>query len=170
MRRSKPLPSFFLCLLIAGCGFHLRQPAQLPVSMQRTYIADFGSNRELVRALNRSLTTPTTSVTHEATTATAILKILNSKQSRRVLSVSNTGQPLEYQIAYEVEFSLITASGKTLLEPQVLTLTRNYNYSTTAIIGDSEQADLLYKALADNMAELIMFRIDAVNRNPKNKH
>lgn len=170
MRKFIPWPLMMLCLLMAGCGFHLRSPAQLPVSMQRTYIADTGSNTELVRALSRSLDTPTTSVTNDATTATAVLNILDSKRSQWVLSVSNTGQPLEYQVAYQVQFSLITASGKTLLAPQKLSLTRNYNYSTTNTIGDTEQSDLLYKALADNMAELIMFRIDAANRDATGKH
>ncbi|HVC29153.1 MAG TPA: LPS assembly lipoprotein LptE [Gammaproteobacteria bacterium] len=138
--------------------------------MQRTYIADTGNNTELVRVLSRNLDTPTTSVTNDATTATAVLNILNSKSSQRVLSVSNTGQPLEYQVAYQVQFSLVTAGGKTLIAPQKLTLTRNYNYSTTTIIGDTEQADLLYKALQDNMAELIMLRIDAANRDATGKH
>ncbi len=170
MRRLNPTPIIILCLLLAGCGFQLRQPAKLPAVMQRTYIANAGNNTELVRALSRSLHTPTTSVTIDATTATAVLNILDSKRSQRVLSVSNTGQPLEYQVAFQVLFSLTTAGGKTLIEPQQLTLTRSYNYSTTSIIGDTEQADLLYKALQDNMAELIMFRIDAANRHAVGKH
>jgi LPS-assembly lipoprotein len=151
------------CLLITGCGFQLRQPAQLPEVMQRTYIIDSGDNTELVRALRRSLDTPTTQVTGNATTATAVLNILDSQRIQRVLSVSNTGQPLEYQIAYQIQFSL-TAAGKTLIDPQKLILTRNYTYNTTTIIGDTEQSDLLYKALQDNMAELIMFRIDALSK------
>ena len=170
MPRLIPWLLMVLIMLLASCGFHLRQPAQLPASMQRTYIADTGNNTELVRALSRNLDTPTTSVTNDATTATAVLNILNSKRSQRVLSVSNTGQPLEYQVAYQVQFSLITAGGKTLIEPQKLTLTRNYNYSTKTIIGDNEQSDLLYKGLQDNMAELIMLRIDAANRDATGKH
>ncbi|MGA9854105.1 MAG: LPS assembly lipoprotein LptE [Gammaproteobacteria bacterium] len=170
MSRLIPLLNIMLCLLLAGCGFQLRQPAQLPDSMQRTYIADSGGNSELVRALSRSLDTPKTHVIDNATTATATLNILNSQKLQRVLSVSNTGQPLEYQVAYQVQFSLITAGGKTLVAPQKLTLTRNYNYSTTNTIGDTEQSDLLYKALEDNMAELIMFRIDAASRDASRKH
>jgi LPS-assembly lipoprotein len=157
------------CLLIASCGFQFRQPAHLPASMQRTYIADRGDNAELVRALRRGLDTPTTQVIGNATTATAVLNILDSQRIQRVLSVSNTGQPLEYQIAYQVQFSL-TAAGKTLIEPQKLTLTRNYTYSTTTVIGDTEQSDLLYKALQNNMAELIMFRIDALSKTKHNDH
>lgn len=148
-------------LLLAACGFHLRPPANLPAAMQHTYIADSGGNTELVRELHRTLTTPTTSVTTDATTATAVLNILNAREYQRVLSVSNTGQPLEYQVAYQVQFSL-TAGGKTLIEPQKLTLTQTYSYSATNVLGDTEQAKTLYKALQDQMVQLIMLRIEAV--------
>lgn len=148
-------------LLLAACGFHLRPPAHLPAAMQHTYIADSGNDTELVRELRRTLTTPTTSVTTDVTTATAVFNILSANRFQRVLSVSNTGQPLEYQVAYQVQFS-VTAGGKTLVEPQKLTLTNTYSYSATNVLGDTEQAKTLYKALQDQMVQLIMLRIEAV--------
>ena len=156
-------PTTAVCLLLAGCGFHLRQPANLPVAMQHTYIADSGGNTELVRELMRNLRTAATSVTNDATAATATLNILNSQRFQRVLSVSNTGQPLEYQVAYQVQFSL-TAPGKTLIAPQTLTLTRNYAYDIANTLGDTEQANVLYKSMEDNMAQLILFRLEASGR------
>ncbi|MGH8403734.1 MAG: LPS assembly lipoprotein LptE, partial [Gammaproteobacteria bacterium] len=158
-------PGLLCCLALAGCGFHLRPPAQLPAAMRHTYINDSGGNTELVRQLRRSLITPATGVTDDATTATATLNILSGRQFQRVLSVSNTGQPLEYQVAYQVQFSLTDAQGKTLIEPQTLTLTRNYNYDVANALGDVEQANVLFKAMEDNMAQLILFRLQAVGRS-----
>jgi LPS-assembly lipoprotein len=157
-----------VALLLAGCGFHLRQPAQLPAVMQRTYISDIGSaggDTELIRELRRSLSTPTTAVTDDATTATAQFNILKTQRIQRVLSVSNTGRPLEYQVAYQVQFSL-TAGGNTLIAPQTLTLTRNYAYNAANVIGDAEQANVLYAAMQRNMAQLILFRLAAADRHP----
>ena len=155
---------FALALLLTGCGWHLRQPAQLPAAMQRTYINDATGDTELVRQLRRSLITPTSNVIEDATTATATLNILNARQFQRVLSVSNTGQPLEYQVAYQVQFSLTDAKGKALIEAQTLTLTRNYAYDVANALGDVEQANVLYKAMQDNMAQLILFRLQALGR------
>lgn len=155
----------FAVVLLAGCGFHLRQPAHLPTAMQRTYISDASGTIELVRELRRSLITPATQVTDDATTATATLNILSARQFQRVLSVSNVGQPLEYQVAYQVQFSLTDAHGKTLIEPQTLTLTRNYAYDIANTLGDTEQANVLYKSMEDNMAQLIMFRLQALGRS-----
>lgn len=149
--------------ILAGCGFHLRQPAQLPAVMQRTFIVDHGGNAELVRELRRGLTTPATAVTDDAAQATAVLNILSAQRFQRVLSVSNTGQPLEYQVAYQVRFSL-TAAGKPLIEPATLTLTRNYAYDVANVLGDTEQAEVLYAALERNMAQRIMYRLEAAAR------
>lgn len=149
--------------VLAGCGFHLRQPAHLPASLQRTFIVDHGGNAELVRELRRGLTTPGTTVTDDAAHATAVLDILSAQRFQRVLSVSNTGQPLEYQVAYQVQFSL-TAAGKTLIEPATLTLTRNYAYDVANVLGDTEQAEVLYAALERNMAQRIMYRLEAAAR------
>lgn len=157
-------PLLTVCLLLTGCGFHLRQPAHLPAAMQRTYIADSGSNTELVRELRRNLLTPATSVTDDANSATATLNILNGRHFQRVLSVSSNGQPLEYQVAYQVRFSL-TVPGKTLIAPQTLTLTRNYAYDIANTLGDTEQANVLYKAMEDNMAQLILFRLEAAGQS-----
>ncbi|MGA9853562.1 MAG: LPS assembly lipoprotein LptE [Gammaproteobacteria bacterium] len=158
-----------LALLLTGCGFHLRQPARLPAVMLRTYIDDSSGDRELVRELRRSLTTPSTTVIDDAVHATAVLNITKSQRFQRVLSVSNTGQPLEYQVAYQVEFSL-TGAGKTLIVPQTLTLTRNYAYDVASVIGDTEQANVLYNALEDNMAQLILFKLEAAGRKKPVSH
>lgn len=150
-------------LSVAACGFHLRAAPHLPPAMQHTYIADSGGDTELVRELRRSISSAASSVTDDANTATATLNILNSQRFQRVLSVSNTGQPLEYQVAYQVQFSL-TTPGKTLIAPQTLTLTRNYAYDIANTLGDTEQANVLYKSMEDNMAQLILFRLEASGR------
>lgn len=152
-----------LCLSLAGCGFHLSGTPQLPAAMKLTYISAPGGDAELIRELRRNLNTPVTAVTENAATATATLNILHSQRYQRVLSVSNTGQPLEYQVAYQVQFSL-TAGGRVLMSPQTLTLTQDYAYDVANVIGDTEQANVLYAAMERNMAQLIMFRLEAAGR------
>ncbi|MDE2195732.1 MAG: hypothetical protein KGJ56_00885 [Gammaproteobacteria bacterium] len=131
--------------------------------MQRTYIAAAGGSPGLVRELRRNLTTASTTVVDDPATATALLNILSAQQFQRVLSVSNTGQPLEYQVAYRVEFSL-TVGGKTLIDKQTLTLTRNYAYDVANALGDVQQANVLYSVLEREMAQLITFRLEAAGR------
>lgn len=150
--------------LLAGCGFHLRSSDDLPSVMQRTYLEVPSGNNGLVRELRRNLSTGAVTVTDDPTQATATLNILSARQIQRVLSVSNIGRPLEEEVAYQVQFSLSTPNGP-LVAPQTLTLKRNYSYDEANALGDAEQAQVLYDALQHDMAQLILFRIEAAGRH-----
>ena len=164
------LPSAALCLLtLSACGFHLRQAPQLPTEMQRLYIATSGQASGLVRELARDFGSVDTHIVMDPNAATATLTILQAQQSSRVLSVNNLGQPLEYEVAYEVQFSL-SSNGGTRILPQDLTLTRNYTYSISNAVANQEQANVLYKALDRDMAQLIVFRILAAARAATSPH
>lgn len=158
--------SLMACTLLMGaltaCGFHLRQSADLPPQMRVIYISGSlgGSNTALLRSLRRDLATGNTQVVDDPTQATAILKIEDVRRSSSLLAISSAGIPLEYKVYYQAQFSLLV--GNTLLiEPQTLVLTRTYNYSISNAIGNEEQEAGLYGAMAEDMAQLITFRIRA---------
>lgn len=153
-----------LIMSMAGCGFHLRSSSELPAEMQRTYLNIPGGNNDLVRELIRSLSTARTTVVSDPTQATATLNILSAQKLQRVLSVSNIGRPLEKEVAYQVQFSLTSPKG-TLIGPQNLVVKRNFAYDEANALGDSEQAAVLYAAMQHEMAQLILFRIEALTRH-----
>lgn len=167
MRKLHPVSwpvAAILLLGLAGCGFHLRNSNELPKVMQRTYLNIPSGNPDLVRALRRSLSTDTISVVDDPTLATATLNILSAQRLKRVLSVNNIGRPLEEEVAYQVQFSLTTPKG-ILIAPQTLIQKRNYAYDEANALADSEQANVLYAALQDDMAQLILLRIEAIGRH-----
>ncbi len=147
-----------MTLSLAACGFHLRRPPELPAQMRAIYIS--GGDVALARSLRRNLETGSSQVVDDLSQATAYLKIIQVRQYSTLLAVSNTGQPLEYRVVYQVEFSLLV--GNTMLvEPQTLVLSRTYNYNISDAIGNQEQEQGLYSTMAVDMAQLITFRIEA---------
>lgn len=155
-----------LAAAVSSCGFHLRNNSDLPAVMQKTYLVVPGGNNDLERELRRNLSTDTISLTQDPTKATATLDILSAQKLRRVLSVNSLGRPVEQEVAYQVQFSLTTPKG-ILIAPQTLILKRNYAYDEANALGDAEQADVLYAALQRDMAQLILFRIEAIGRHAK---
>lgn len=149
---------------LTGCGFHLRSSSELPAEMQRTYLNIPAGNNDLVRELIRNLSTAKTAVVNDPAQATATLNILSAQKMQRVLTVSNIGRPLEKEVAYQVRFSLTTPKG-TLIGPQYLVVKRTFAYDEANALGDSEQAAVLYAAMQHQMAQLILFRIEAINRH-----
>jgi len=165
MRRlSAALIILGICLLLAGCGFHLRQAPNLPPSMRHIYIAAPGQNGDLLRELRRSLASDDTEVLATPEGATAILSIISVERKSHALALNRLGQALEYQVSYTVEFSLLV-QGVVILEPQAVTLTRNYAYSVSNAVGNEEQEQVLDQAMAKDVSQFISFRMVAAAKS-----
>ena len=164
MIRPRLAGVLLLSTLLAGCGFQLRRPPELPPQMRSLYIVSAGHNADLIRELRRDLESGTTTLTEDPTQAGATLSIIDVIHTSRPLVLNSLGQPLEYQVAYTVEYTLL-AGQVVLIPPEYQTLTRNYNYNVANSIGDQEQEQRLYTALAKEMAQLIMFRLQAVAKS-----
>ena len=153
-----------LCLLLSGCGFHLRQAPDLPPSMRKIYVAAAGHNGQLLRQLRRSLASDQTEILATPVGATSTLSIIDVTQSSRPLAVDDSGNPVEYQVSYTVEFSLFVQD-VAVMEPQTVTLTRNYAYSVANALANQEQEQTLNDAMAKDVARFIAFRVAAAAKN-----
>ena len=157
-----------LCLL-AACGFQLRHATELPANMRTFYISGGTSiagdtSGNLLRYLRRDLATAETQVVDDPAKADAVLRIDSVRQVSTLLAISAQGTPLEYKVTYTVDFSLLVGNA-VLIEPQALVLSRAYNYNVANAISNQEQADALSGAMAMDMAQLIVFRIQAAARS-----
>jgi len=151
-------------LLLAGCGFHVRQAPDLPPQMQRIYIAAPGGNGDLMRELRRGLASADTQVLESKVGATAILSIINVSRTSRPVAIDRRGEALEYQVLNRVEFAL-SVDGATVIQPQAVVLTRNYAYHVSNQVANEEQEDTLNKVLAKDISQFIIFRVVAAAKN-----
>ena len=161
------LPAVFglgICLSLTACGFHLRQAPNLPLTMRHIYVAAPGQNGDLLRELRRSLASDDTEVLSTPEGATATLSIISVERKSRPLALNRQGQALEYQVSYTVEFSLLV-QGAVILEPQSVTLTRNYAYSVSNAVGNEEQEQALDQAMAKDVSQFIAFRMVAAAKS-----
>lgn len=151
-------------MMLSGCGFHFRQAPDLPPSMRHIYIASSGGNGTLLRELRRDLASDDTEILPTPLGATTTLSIIGVTHSSRPMAVAQNGQPLEYQVTYQVEFSLLVQDTP-ILEPQTVVLRRNYTYSVTNAIANEEQEQNLQDALSRDVAQFIVYRVVAAARS-----
>jgi LPS-assembly lipoprotein len=151
-------------LLLAGCGFHLREQAQLPASLQRIHleIADPGSllHRDLPDALQRS----GASVEENAGPGIATLRIPVSTLAPETLSVGASARVREYTMRYRVELEAVDAAGTVVMPRQTIDLTRDYTFDETQALGVAAQEDELRKQLQRDMVQAILRRLEALGR------
>ncbi|APZ43518.1 LPS assembly lipoprotein LptE [Acidihalobacter ferrooxydans] len=150
-----------LTLLLAACGFHLRGPAELPPQMARTYVSGVGPGTTLARALRQALRTSGVQVVDNAQNATAVLRVDAYRASRNVLSLTDTGSVAGYQLLSVLEFSVHAVNGNWHLPKQRLQVQREYSYSDAQLLGKTDEAAQLRKAMKYQLANLAMLRLQA---------
>ena len=129
--------------------------------MQRTFISTSDEFSLFYRQLRRSLRSAGVEVTDSPDDATATLTILHDVTGQRVLSVSARNVPTEFEVFYTVRYEVLSREGN-LLEPQELTLTRDYTYDETLVLGKAKEEQLMRNAIVDDLVRIVMKQISAI--------
>jgi len=150
-----------LVSLVAGCGFQIQGALTMPVGMERTYIATDDSHSLFYRELRMQLQAAGVELVDTAADATATISILYDETDQRVLSVSARNVPTEYEVYYTIEYA-IDGSDARLAEPQSLTVTRDYTYDSTLVLGKAREAEVLREAVAEDLVRIVLKRISTL--------
>ena len=100
-------------------------------------------------------------VTASPDDATATLTILNDLTGQRVLSVSARNVPTEFEVFYTIRYAITNDDGS-LLEPQELTLTRDYTYDATLVLGKEKEEQLMRDAIVGDLVRIVMEQISTI--------
>ena len=155
------LAAIALLTLLAGCGFQLQGAFSTPAEMERTYIATGDRHSLFYRELKATLESSGVVLVDSAAAATATFTISFEETDQRVLSVSARNVPTEYEVFYTVEYAL-DGGEKSLLEYQMLTLTRDYTYDSTLVLGKGREVELLREAIVDDLVRIVLKQISTL--------
>ena len=137
MRRTRWGGCVLAAALLAGCGFHLQGRTALPAVVRTPYVEAPDRQRD---------------------EASAVVSVLRDSVARRVLSVSATNQPNQYEVTYTVGFS-VSAAGKELLPPQELSATRTYSFDERLLLAKNHEEEILRQDMARDLADMVMRRL-----------
>ena len=139
----------------------MQNVSSIPSEMERTYIAAGDEYSLFYRELKLKLQANDVQIVESPTAATAILSIHFDKTDQRVLSVSARNTPTEYEVFYSIEYSL--DSGETNLQPrQLITLTRDYTYDETLVLGKSNEEQVLRDAIVDDLVRTVLRQLGSL--------
>jgi len=126
--------------------------------MARTFIDIDDRNSLFARELSAQLQSADMDIVEEAASATARLSVTFEDTDQRVLSVSARNVPTEYEVYYTIQYA-IDAGQRRLLEPQTLTVTRNYTYDSTLVLGKAREEELLRAAIVEDLVRIVLKQI-----------
>ncbi len=148
-----------IAALVAGCGFELQGRPTVPPEMQRTYIDTEDRHSLFFRELSRELVAAGVELTPRPSPDAATFSIFADNTGQRVLSVSARNVPTEYEVYYSVRYGIEGSGGNVLLPMQDLTLTRDYLYDTTVVLGKAREEDALRRAIVGDLVRIILKQV-----------
>lgn len=148
-------------LYLAACGWRLQGVQRLPQAMSITYVDAADRYSDFNRALRESLTAAGAELVNDRNQARAIIRVRRDESGQRVLSVSATNRPEEYEVFYVVEYSVEGVNGE-LLGVQMIERKRDYSYDEAALLAKQREQAVLREALARELAGLVMRRLAAL--------
>ena len=139
----------------------MRGATSVPPEMARTYIAADDRRSLFYRQLRDSLRGAGVIVVESPADATATFTVLSDIPGQRVLSVSARNVPREFEVFYTVFYS-VQAQNVTLLEPRSQTLTRDYTWDETNVLGKEKEEALLRDAIVADLVRIILIQLSAI--------
>lgn len=150
-----------ISLSLTACGFQLRTQPDIPPEMSRTYIATTDSFSLFYRKLRNELVKAGVEVVNSPADATAVFSILADDTDQRVLSVSARNVPREFEVYYRINYS-VENGNQSVVEPRSLTLTRDYTYDETLVLGKAREEELLREAIVDDLVRIVLRQLSSL--------
>lgn len=148
MKNSKFTFLLLFSFLISSCGFHLRGSQDLSAFLPEVQIQGTSKHSELGRELTQALTSAKINVLDESET---LLNISKDSFSKRILSLDSAGRANQYELSYQLSFSLVkelkvdNAETKikqnivNLMPLQIITEKREYLFDANLILAKSDE-------------------------------
>lgn len=148
-------------VLLAGCGFQLRQPAELPYA--RVALAGFARNSAMAEVLAESLPANARMV-EAARDADVVVVALDDRLTRTVVASTAAGQVREFRLRVTLKFRFTGPDGHVLGPDAELEQSRDLSYTETAALGKEDEERLLEHEMRADIAAQLLRMLSASGR------
>lgn len=141
MRTLRFLSSLVIAILVTtlnGCGWHLRGSQTMDVTLPPLYLQIQSGSAELRRDLTNALESANIKLVDQSR-ADLRLTIHDENRGRRVLAVNSSGQVSEYELQYELVFSVSNKAGEILIPKDSILQQRDYQFDNADVLSKSEE-------------------------------
>lgn len=144
--------------LCASCGWQLQGVHHVSADLQPMYVQYVDAHSPFSRALADRLRASGVQLTDNESQAKVILRITRDDAGHRVISVSEHNTPLEYEVFYNVEFTLRAQSGEAVLQ-QPLQSSQTMTYDETRALAKQREEQMLSDTMAAALADQLLRQI-----------
>ena len=147
---------------LTGCGFQLQGVGRLPEDARRVYILTPDELTPFAVELRRAIERSGGTIASGSAAADLVVRIERDRSGRRVLSVSARNTPQEYEIYYNVDYT-VDRDGQQVVERQPLELIRNLSFDQSQLLAKDREEAILRDAMARDLAMLVVRRLESLD-------
>lgn len=145
-------------MMLSACGFQLR--GQQDYAFKRLAIT--GGSAEMVGRLERVVEGGSDTVIVKATEKPDATLTLNGGQGMKTLSLNAQGIVQEYELDYNLTYSMTGADGTLLIPPSIISLNRALTYSDQYTLAKGIEAQTLYRDMQFDAVDQLTRRLAVV--------
>jgi len=150
-------PLFFLFFFyLTACGYQLRGEVDIPEGMGNIYLDH--ASKPLSKEFRDLLKFSQGKLVKIPSEAGIILQIHSEKMRNRVLAVSSTGKANQFEMEYKINYSILDASGKSLMDNQRIEIKRDYFNDQEDILGQTLEEEMIRKEMYTQAVRSILRR------------
>ena len=144
-----------LVIMTVSCGYHLRQPIELPQQFKTLYVQ--GASGALQKEIKKAIRTSSAELVYTPEEAGMVLNIIEENLRQNVLSLGSTGKATEYELYYLLTYEFLDAEGGTVMSQETIEFSRDYfdDQSGDTVLGKAAEADAIreemYKQAVRNL-------------------
>tara|TARA_Y100000746_G_C15312299_1_gene370208 strand:- start:239 stop:727 length:489 start_codon:yes stop_codon:yes gene_type:complete len=150
-----------LCLIATSCGYELQDTSSLATKSGNVFIETTDPYSAFYRILRNKMKTNGISLSDARAAADTIIIIDNDDFKERVITVSSSNYPKEFEINLEVTWSLIHQN-ESIIESVKYKEIGDYSFDRNQILGKANESKFIKDSLAEQVVEKIFLRINEV--------
>ena len=131
---------------------------RLPEVVRTPFVQTTDRQSEFIISLQRAMISSGAHPVDVKPRASVVVAILKDAVVRRTLSVSAQNQQDEYELTYNVRFS-VTAGDKELLPPTDISNVRSFAFSEQLLLAKNHEEMILKQDMAHDLADMVMRRL-----------
>ena len=161
MRNFKKSFIILFCLVAYSCGYQLQDTSSLAVKAGKVFIETNDPYSPFYKVLKNTMKINKISFSESRSSADTIIIINDADFKERVVTVSSSNYPKEYEINLEVTWSL-THQDQIIIEKAKYTEMGDYSFDRNLILGKVNESNFIKESLAEQVVEKIILRMSEV--------
>jgi len=152
-----------MLLSLTACGWRLRGAMDMEMSLPPIYLEVQNGSAELRSELPQTLRSAGVQLEPKREAAPLILVIHNETQQRRVLAVGSAGKVSEYELQYQLRFSVRDQAGKEVMAADTISQQREYSFNENEVLAKGEEEQQLIGFMRSMTIQTLLRRMQGLN-------